>query len=81
MFQFGTYCIVAHESGPIEALQKSAAITRGYKWQLLLLGLALIGINLVGLVACCIGLLATVPLSMGATAFAFRKLESRPGLS
>jgi uncharacterized membrane protein len=47
----------------IEALKTSWAIMRGYKAWFIVLGLALVGINLLGLLALLVGLIVTVPLS------------------
>lgn len=72
-FQFYSYCIV-EGLGPVEALRKSAALTKGTKWHLFLFGLLLIGINLLGAACLLVGLLATVPATMLAVAFVYRKL-------
>ncbi len=70
---FGCF-IVDRELGPVEALKRSAQITQGAKGDLFLLGLALAAINFLGTLALLIGLFATVPTTMVATAFAYRKL-------
>jgi len=75
-YMFFSYLIVDQELGPVEALKRSAEITQGAKWDLLLLGLLLAGINLLGALALLIGLFATVPTAMVATAFAYRKLAA-----
>ncbi|MFA5156931.1 MAG: DUF975 family protein [Candidatus Omnitrophota bacterium] len=77
MVQFGFYgyFIVDKGSGPIEALKKSSAITKGVKWDLILFGLAFFGINLAGILALGIGILVTLPVTMLATAFIYRKLS------
>jgi len=76
-FQFIGYFIVEKGAGPIEALKRSAAITRGAKWDLFLFALLLMLINLVGLLALIIGLFATIPVTMMANAFVYRKLLSQ----
>jgi len=73
-FQFFSYFIVDKGFGPIEALKKSSAITNGAKWDLFLFGLLLILITLLGLLCLFIGLFATVPTTMVAQAFVYRKL-------
>ena len=75
-YMFFSYFIVDREVGPVEALKRSAEITQGAKWDLFLLGLALAGINILGTLALLIGLFATVPTAMVATAFAYRKLAT-----
>ena len=73
-FQFFSYFIVDKGLGPIEALKRSSAITRGAKWDLFLFGLLLGLINLLGAICLFIGLFATVPTAMVAMAFVYRKL-------
>ncbi len=73
-FQFFIYLIVDKELGPIEALERSSAITNGVKWNLFLFGLLLFLINLFGLLCLLIGLFVTIPMTMVAMAFVYRKL-------
>jgi len=73
-FQFFSYFIVDKGLGPIEALKRSSAITRGAKWDLFLFGLLLGLINLLGAICLFIGLFATIPTAMVAMAFVYRKL-------
>ncbi len=79
-YQYIVYFIVDEEVGPIEALKKSAEITDGVKWQLFgfffLLGL----INMAGAMFFLIGLFATVPTSIVAMAYMFRKLSGGTGV-
>lgn len=75
-FGFFPYFMVEKNSGPMEALKKSSEITKGNKWNLFLLGLLLIGINILGALCLLIGLIVTAPLSMLAVAFIYRKLSS-----
>ncbi len=72
--QYSGYLIVDKNLGAIEAIKKSWKITKGNAWHLFAFSLAIIGINIIGLLALVIGLLVTVPLSMVASAFVFRKL-------
>jgi uncharacterized membrane protein len=76
-FSFYQYFIVDQECGSLEALKRSAAITDGYKWQLFQLGLLLVVINLIGMLCLFVGLLATIPLSMIAMAYTYRKLLAK----
>jgi uncharacterized membrane protein len=73
-FQFFGYFIVEKGAGPIEALKRSSSITMGAKWDLFLFGLLILGINLLGFLALLIGLFATIPTSMVAIAYVYRKL-------
>ncbi len=73
-FQFFSYFIIDEGLGPIEALTRSSEITTDAKWDLFLFDLLLVGINLLGLLAFLIGLFATLPMSMVASAVVYRKL-------
>lgn len=75
-YQFFVYFIVDKNAGPIEALKRSSEITRGAKWDLFLFGLLLGFINFLGALCLIIGLFATVPITMIASAFVYRKLLS-----
>lgn len=74
---FSSYLIIDKGRGPIEALKESFAMTKGHKWQLLLLVLAIIGLNILGLIALVVGLLVTIPVSMLAVVHAYRTLSAR----
>jgi len=76
MVQFGFYgyFIVDKDSGPVEALRQSAAITKGVKWDLFWFGLLFFLINMLGILALLVGLLVTIPVTMLANAYIYRKL-------
>jgi uncharacterized membrane protein len=76
-FQFCTFLIVDKGLGPIEALKKSSAATRGVKWDLFIFGLLILLINLVGVLAFLIGLFVTIPVTMMALTSVYRKLLTR----
>jgi uncharacterized membrane protein len=76
-FWFYDYFIIDKKLGPIEALKKSSAITKGVKWDLFVFSLLLLGINLLGALSLLIGLFATIPTTMVAAAFVYRKLLAR----
>lgn len=71
------YLVVERKLWPIEAMKESARITKGNRWKLFLLLLAIIGINIVGFLALIVGLLVTIPVSMLALAHAYRMLEHK----
>jgi uncharacterized membrane protein len=76
-FQFFGYLIIDKGLGPIEALKKSSKITKGAKWDLFLLGILLVLINILGALALLVGLFITIPTTMIANAFVYRKLLSQ----
>ncbi len=73
-YHFFAYFIIDEGVGPTEALKRSGEITYGAKWELLLLALAFLGINLLGLLACFVGLFVSVPITIVATAYVYRRL-------
>jgi uncharacterized membrane protein len=74
---FAPYLVIDRAKGPIEALKESWRITQGHKWQLFLFGLALIGLNILGLLALVVGLLVSVPVTWLAVTHAYRTLQSQ----
>lgn len=76
-YQFYMNVIVEKGVGPIEALKISGAMTRGYKWQLLGLGVLLMLVNLLGLLILVVGLFVTIPLSVMTLFVAYRMLTEK----
>lgn len=73
-FQFYQYFIIDQNKGPIEALRLSWRITKGSTWNLILFGLLLLLINIAGALVLIVGLLATIPTTMVALAWVYKKL-------
>ena len=73
-YQFFGYLIIDKNLGPIEALKKSGEITMGNKGSLFVLGLLLALINLLGVMCLIVGLFATIPLTIVAMTYVYRKL-------
>ena len=73
-YQFFNYLIVDQGLGPLAAIKKSGALTKGSRWDLFTFGLLLGGVNLLGVLCLLLGLFATVPATMIAAAFVYRKL-------
>jgi uncharacterized membrane protein len=71
------YFIIEKNAGPIEALKMSAKLTDGAKSQLFILGIILGLINLLGMLCLFIGLFFTIPLTIVAKAFVYRKLAAQ----
>jgi len=71
---FAPYLVVEQGAGPIDSLKRSWELTRGNRWTLFLLGLALIGLNILGFCALVVGLLITLPVSTLAGVHAYRVL-------
>jgi uncharacterized membrane protein len=75
-FGFFDYLIVDRNSRIIESLKKSWEITKGSTWNLFLLYLLLGIINVLGFFALIVGLFWSIPTTMLAEAFVYRKLSS-----
>lgn len=73
-FQFFGYFIVDKDLGPVQALKKSYAITKGNAWNLLIFGILTIGVIILGILALLIGLFAAIPTVMVAVVFVYRFL-------
>ncbi|CAB4732825.1 unannotated protein [freshwater metagenome] len=79
IFMFYGYAIVQNPStSPIDALKRSAEITKGHRWQLLGLVVLLIIINVIGAILCGIGLLFTYGITAIAVAHAYKSLSGQP---
>ena len=76
-FRYFQYFMVDKNMGPIDALKASAKITKGVKWKLLGFGIVLGLINICGALLLLVGLLFTVPLSIMAEVYVYRKLASK----
>ena len=79
-FQYVEYFIVDKKMDAIDAIKASWEITKGVKWNLFLFGFLLGIINILGLFCIVVGLFITVPLTMVANAFVFRKLLNQTSL-
>ena len=78
MWHFFGYVIVQNSAtGALDAMRRSAEITRGHRWQLFGLGLLLLGINLIGLVACCVGVIFTEGITAMTVAYAYKTLSGQ----
>ena len=79
IFMFYGYTIVQNPStSPIDALKRSAEITKGHRWQLLGLTVLLLIINVIGAILCGIGLLFTYGITAIAVAHAYKSLSGQP---
>jgi uncharacterized membrane protein len=69
------YFIVEKGMGPVQSLKASAKLTYGSKWTLSKFFSWLVLLNLAGMVCLLVGLFATIPATMVATAWVYRKLS------
>ena len=75
---FFGFAIVDRGDGVGESFSRSSEITKGQRGTLFVLGLAFLGINLLGLLACGVGLLVSYPVTIVAGGYAYRVLSSEP---
>lgn len=75
IFGFALYAVVEERLTPMEALKASARLTKGHRWQIFGLMAAIVGINILGLIALIVGLLVTIPVSTLAMVHAYRTLK------
>lgn len=75
MFLYVGYLIVDKGLGPIEALKASKSLTDGVKMDLFLFSLVMALVNLAGMLVVFVGLLATIPTTLMAAAYVYRKLS------
>jgi len=73
-YHFYGYLIIDQGMGPVDAIKKSGELTDGVKWDLLVFWLALLGIYILGFLACCIGVLFAIPVILVAVAYVYRTL-------
>ena len=75
MFLYVGYLIIDRGLGPIDALQESRALTDGYKMDLFLFSLAVAFINIAGVLCLFVGLFVTIPVTLMASVFVYRRLS------
>jgi uncharacterized membrane protein len=73
--QFIPYIVLDEDIGPLDAVQRSWNLTRGFTFDLFLYGLLLLGINILGIMALGIGVFVSAPVTGIATADMYRFLR------
>lgn len=76
-YMFVPFLIIDKNMHPLDAFKKSAAMTKGNKWNLLMFDLLSAGIIILGALCLVVGLFAAIPTVMMATVFIYRKLLTR----
>lgn len=72
---FVGFIIIEKKVGPVTAFKESVALTKGNRWPLFWLSLAMIGVNILGFLALVVGLLVTVPVTYLAITHVYRMLS------
>ena len=73
--QFYDYFLVDEECGILDAIKKSADISKGYVLELFIIGAVLSLMILISIIPMGLGLILTIPLSMVATSYVYLKLK------
>jgi len=82
VFSMTAYLILSRDIRGIDAMKESARLTKGSRWRLFLLVLAILLANIAGALCLLVGLFVTAPVSALAFVHAFRALEAKQeGLS
>lgn len=76
-FSLAPYFVIDKGLSPIEALKASARTTKGVKWELFGFGLLCCLINMLGVLCFFIGIFATYPTVIVATALVYRQLAAQ----
>lgn len=76
-FQFSSYIIIDEKVSPFEAIRRSSQITKGNWWKLFFFNIVLVLINIAGAICFLIGLIVTIPTTMLASAYVYRKLSRK----
>ena len=74
MFQFFGFLIIDRNLSVMDSVRQSANLTKTVRWKLLGFGLLLMLINYLGVLVLIVGLFATIPTTMLAHAWVYRKL-------
>jgi uncharacterized membrane protein len=71
------FAILDKQLGPINALKDASKISEGNRWQIFLLFLACVGLNILGMLVLGIGILISAPVTLIAVAIAYRQLQAQ----
>lgn len=69
------YLVLNDSLGVTDTLRKAYAMTEGYRWQIFIVGLALILVNILGLIALIVGIIFTGAFSLLVGAVLFDELD------
>lgn len=75
VFFFAGYVVIDKGMGPIKALKESARLTKGNRFNILLLFLAMLGLTILGMIPFFLGLFVVAPVVAVASVHAYRTLS------
>jgi uncharacterized membrane protein len=73
---FYGYALIDSGCGPFAALSRSMALVRGRWWWLLGFNVAMLGVNILGILALGVGVLVSIPITQLATGYVYRQLAA-----
>ncbi|CAM3171721.1 hypothetical protein NODU109028_01340 [Nocardioides dubius] len=73
-----TYFIIGKEQDAITAIKSSVSLTAANFGAVLLFALLAVGVSVLGVLACCVGIVVAYPITVVGTAYTFRVLQSEP---
>jgi len=76
-YNFYKYAVIDEKLGVMDSIRRSGEITKGEKWHLFLFGIVLVLLNVLGALAFIVGLIVTIPITMMAVVYVYRKLLHR----
>ena len=74
-FANAPYFVIDQKLGPIASLKASWEVSEGQKGNLFVLFLAEVGVMILGMLACCVGMFVAVPVMMLARAIVYMKMS------
>jgi uncharacterized membrane protein len=80
-FYLASYLVIDKGLSPVPALKASSAITYGAKWDLGVFASVVAAVNLLGLICAGVGLIITLPITMLASVYVYRKLLEQTTLT
>ncbi len=78
MYFLSTYLVVDQGLGVIESMKESKRLTRGKRGKLFLMGLATLGINILGIICLGVGVVVTAPLTVVMGGLIYQRLVQQP---
>jgi len=69
--------LVDRQLGPIEAMKESWHLTTGHKGNIFLFGLLMFGVAILGLLACCVGVLVVGPIGQIAWVYIYLRITGQ----
>ncbi len=76
-YRYMIYLIIEEDLGPLQALKRSAEITKGVKWDILAFDFVTVALTLAGFFALLVGLVVAIPLTALAQVVLYVRLVER----